>query len=102
MSGFAIEQIQEQMRQLKLVRTAELLPLLLQDASKGEVAYSEFLAELFGRELAAKQERHTAMKTTMIASLMATAMLLTRTEVCIPRESIAVIRRTIRIATRLR
>lgn len=63
--GFAIEQIQEQMRQLKLVRTAEQLPLLLQDASKGEVAYSEFLAELFGRELAAKQERHTAMKTTM-------------------------------------
>ena len=65
MSGFAIEQIQEQMRQLKLVRTAEQLPLLLQDASKGEVAYSEFLADLLGRELAAKQERHTAMKTTM-------------------------------------
>ncbi|HXO20808.1 MAG TPA: hypothetical protein VOA87_12900 [Thermoanaerobaculia bacterium] len=55
MSGFAIEQIQ-QMRQLKLVRTAEELPLLLQDASKGEVSYSEFLAELLGRELAAKQE----------------------------------------------
>lgn len=65
MSGFAIEQIQEQMRQLKLVRTAEQLPLLLQDASKREVAYSEFLADLLGRELAAKQERHTAMKTTM-------------------------------------
>ena len=65
MSGFAIEQIQEQMRQLKLVRTAEQLPLLLQDASKGEVAYSEFLADLLGRELAAKQERHTAMKTTI-------------------------------------
>jgi DNA replication protein DnaC len=65
LSGFAIEQIQEQMRQLKLVRTAELLPLLLQDASKAEVSYSEFLAELLGRELAAKQERHTAMKTTM-------------------------------------
>jgi hypothetical protein len=31
-SGFAVEQIQEQMRQLKLVRTAEELPLLLQDA----------------------------------------------------------------------
>jgi len=64
-SGFAVEQIQEQMRQLKLVRTAEELPLLLQDASKGEVPYSEFLADLLGRELAAKQERHTAMKTTM-------------------------------------
>lgn len=65
MSSFAIEQIQDQMRQLKLVRTAEQLPLLLQDASKSEVSYSEFLTELFGHELAAKQERHTAMKTTM-------------------------------------
>ena len=46
MSSFAVEQIQEQMRQLKLVRTAEQLPLLLQDASKAEVSYSEFLAEL--------------------------------------------------------
>jgi len=65
MSGFSIEQIQEQIRQLKLVRTAEELPLLLQDAGRGEVAYSEFLADLLGRELAAKQERHTDMKTTM-------------------------------------
>lgn len=64
MSGFAIEQIQEQMRQLKLVRTAEELPLL-QDASRAEVAYSEFLADLLSRELTAKQERHTDMKTTM-------------------------------------
>ena len=42
MSGFAIEQIQEQMRQLKLVRTADELPLLLQDASKGEVPTASF------------------------------------------------------------
>ena len=65
MSGFAVEQIQAQMRQLKLERTAEELPLLLQDASRGEVAYSEFLSDLLSRELAAKQERHTSMKTTM-------------------------------------
>jgi DNA replication protein DnaC len=65
MSGVAIEQIQEQMRRLKLVRTAEELPLLLQDASKHEASYTDFLAELVSRELAAKQERHTAMKTTM-------------------------------------
>ena len=65
MSGVGIEQIQEQMRRLKLVRTAEELPLLLQDASKHEASYTDFLAELVSRELAAKQERHTAMKTTM-------------------------------------
>jgi len=65
MSGLAIEQIQEQMRQLKLVRTAAELPLLVQDASKRESSYTDFLEDLLGRELSAKQERHTAMKTTM-------------------------------------
>ncbi|HSG39691.1 MAG TPA: IS21-like element helper ATPase IstB, partial [Thermoanaerobaculia bacterium] len=53
------------MRQLKLVRTAEELPLLLQDASKREASYTELLQDLLGRELSAKQDRHTAMKTTM-------------------------------------
>src|SRR5947199_138793 len=53
------------MRQLKLVRIAEELPLLLQDASKREASYTELLQDLLGRELSAKQERHVAMKTTM-------------------------------------
>jgi DNA replication protein DnaC len=63
--GGSLETIQEQMRQLKLVRTAEELPLLLQDASKREASYTELLQDLLGRELSAKQERHVAMKTTM-------------------------------------
>ena len=53
------------MRQLKLVRIAEELPLLLQDASKREASYTELLQDLLSRELSAKQERHVAMKTTM-------------------------------------
>jgi DNA replication protein DnaC len=53
------------MRQLKLVRTAAELPLLVQDASKREASYTDFLEDLLGRELSAKQERHTAMKTSM-------------------------------------
>jgi DNA replication protein DnaC len=60
-----IERLQEQMVQLKLVRTAAELPLLLQEASKRELSYSEVLEEVFSRELASKQERHTAMKTAM-------------------------------------
>jgi len=64
-AGVQIERVQEQMRRLKLVRTAEELPLLLQEASKHEQSYSDFLEELVSRELAARQERHTAMKTTM-------------------------------------
>lgn len=66
MSGsMQLDRIQEQMGRLKLVRTAAELALLLQDASKREISYADLLEEVFSRELAAKQERHAAMKTTM-------------------------------------
>ena len=64
-AGVQIERVQEQMRRLKLMRTAEELPLLLQAASKHEQSYSDFLEELVSRELAAKHDRLTTMKTTM-------------------------------------
>jgi len=57
-----MDRLQEQMKRLKLVRTSEQLPGLLQEASKKELAYSDFLEDLLERELSAKQERHTAMK----------------------------------------
>jgi len=60
-----VERLTEQMQRLKLVRTAEQIAALLQAASKKDVPYSDFLEELLGLELAAKQERHTAMKTSM-------------------------------------
>ena len=41
------------------------LPTLLQEASKREISYADFLQELVDRELVAKQERHTQMKTVM-------------------------------------
>jgi DNA replication protein DnaC len=63
--GVQIDRLQEQLKRLKLVRTAEQLPALLQEASKRELPYSDFLEDLLGRELTAKQERHTPMKTTM-------------------------------------
>jgi DNA replication protein DnaC len=65
-SGAAqIDRLQEQMRRLKLVRTAEELPAILEQASKHERSYSDFLEEVTGRELAAKHERLTTMKTSM-------------------------------------
>ena len=64
----AVERIQELMRTLKLVRTAEELPLLLQEASKHESSYSDFLEDLVSREIAAKHERHAAMKTRRLTS----------------------------------
>lgn len=60
-----VDRLQEQMERLKLVRMAAELPLLLQEASKRELSYTDLLEELFNRELTAKQERHAAMKTTM-------------------------------------
>jgi DNA replication protein DnaC len=60
-----IERLQEQMKRLKLARTAEQLPSLLQEASKKEATYTDFLDDLLGRELAAKEERYTSMKTSM-------------------------------------
>jgi DNA replication protein DnaC len=60
-----LDRLQEQMKRLKLPRTAEQLPALLQEASKKELAYADLLEDLFSRELAAKEERHTSMKTSM-------------------------------------
>jgi len=60
-----IERIQEQMQRLRLIRLVEELPSLLQEASKKDLAYSDFLEEVLSREIAAKHERHTAMKTAM-------------------------------------
>jgi DNA replication protein DnaC len=60
-----IDRLQEQLKRLKLARTAEQLPSLLQEASKKEAAYTDFLEDLLGRELADKEERHTSMKTAM-------------------------------------
>jgi DNA replication protein DnaC len=65
MNSTTLERLQEQMQGLKLPRAAADLPALLQDASKRELSYADFLQELVARELAAKQERHTQMKTTM-------------------------------------
>jgi DNA replication protein DnaC len=60
-----IERIQEQMQRLRLIRLVDDLPALLQEASKKDLAYSDFLEEVLSREIAAKHERHTAMKTAM-------------------------------------
>jgi DNA replication protein DnaC len=60
-----IERIQEQMQRLRLMRTAEEVPLLLQQASKSDQSYSDFLEDLLSREIASKQEKLTSMKSAM-------------------------------------
>ena len=66
MSGAAqLERIQELLQKLRLMKALIELPQLLQEASKKELSYSDFLEELLSRETTAKKERHTAMRTTM-------------------------------------
>ena len=60
-----VERLQEQMKELKLPRASEELPLLLQDAVKRDLSCADFLEEVITRELEARHDRLTAMKTAM-------------------------------------
>lgn len=60
-----VERLQELMQKLRLVKTAVELPVILQEAAKKEISYSDFLEDLLTRETTAKSERHTAMRTSI-------------------------------------
>lgn len=60
-----LERLSESLQRLRLTQTAEQLPTILEEASKKELSYSDFLEEILSRESAAKHERHTAMRTAM-------------------------------------
>lgn len=51
MGATTMERLQEQMQSLKLPRAAAELPGLVQDASKRDLTYVDFLQELVDREL---------------------------------------------------
>lgn len=63
--GLQIERIQEQMQRLRLVRTIERLPSLLEEATRRDLSYTDLLEELLAAELAGKHERNTAMRVAM-------------------------------------
>lgn len=63
--GLQIERIQEQMRRLRLGRSVEQLPALLEAAARRELAYSDFLEELLATEISGKHERNTSMRVAM-------------------------------------
>jgi DNA replication protein DnaC len=60
-----LERLAETLQRLRLTTTAERLPLILEEAAKKEISYSDFLEEVLSREAGAKAERHTAMRTAM-------------------------------------
>jgi DNA replication protein DnaC len=60
-----LERLSETLSRLRLTTTAAQLPGILEEASKRELSYSDFLEEVLSKESAAKSERHTAMRTAM-------------------------------------
>jgi len=63
--GLQLERLQEQMRRLRLGRSIEQLPALLEAAAKRELSYSDFLEELLTSEISGKHERNTSMRVAM-------------------------------------
>ncbi len=57
--------IQENLKLLKLHRTGQQLEMLLQEASKNEMSYSDFLDRLLEEEISLKQEKHMALNTAL-------------------------------------
>lgn len=57
--------IQDNLKLLKLNRTGQQLETLLQEASKNELSYSDFLDKLLEDELSLKQEKQIAMNTAL-------------------------------------
>jgi len=57
--------IQENLKQLKLNRTGQQLEMLIQEASKNDVSYSDFLDHLLEEELSLKCEKQMALNTTL-------------------------------------
>lgn len=65
MSTATLEQTQEQLRALRLYRTAERLEGTLEEASKGEWTYSDLIRRLVEEEFQAKRERTLSMRTAL-------------------------------------
>ena len=57
--------IQDNLKKLKLNRTDQRLESLLQEASKNEVSYTDFLDRLLEEEIALKFEKQMALNTTL-------------------------------------
>jgi len=60
-----IASIQENLKALKLYKSHELIESSLEEASKNNLSYSDFLDELLKQEVAAKREKNIAMRNSL-------------------------------------
>ena len=60
-----LERLSQACQRLRLHRVDTELYTVLEQAAKRELGYADFLDEVLGLELAAKQTKHLAMRVTM-------------------------------------
>src|SRR3990172_9124278 len=60
-----LERLPEHLLKLRLFKSRERLEALLQEAAEKELAYSDFLEQVLGEEVAAKTRKNIAMRTSM-------------------------------------
>ena len=60
-----VARIQENLKTLKLYRTQELIENSLEEASKKNLSYSDFIDQLLTQEVAAKKEKNISMRTSL-------------------------------------
>lgn len=60
-----LSRINENLQRLKLQKTSQCLETLLQDASKSELSYTDFLDKLLVEEVSMKHEKQISMNTSI-------------------------------------
>jgi DNA replication protein DnaC len=65
MNPAQLERLSEHLLKLRLFKSRERIEALLQQAAEKELAYSDFLEQVLGEEVAAKTSRNVTMRTSM-------------------------------------
>ena len=61
----SLSNIQDNLRHLRLYRIQERLETALEEAAKSNVSYTDFLDEILSQEVASKQEKYIAVRTSL-------------------------------------
>lgn len=61
----SLAHIQDNLRHLRLYRIHEQLETALEEAAKNSVSYTDFLDQILSQEVASKQEKYIAVRTSL-------------------------------------
>lgn len=65
MNPAQLERLREQLTRLRLLKSRDRLDALLQEAAGKDLSYAEFLDQVLGEEVAAKDEKNITMRTSL-------------------------------------